>query len=188
MLLILSGKLLLNFFCQIVADVTEISATKALITPILVKSVPTSKPKTKNAPENPSITPIHCLEVIFSFNKGDAKIFVKIVKILRQPSSLVGITPDGPKGPERIPKPGIIKAAQKTEALIIPVSAVSTKNWQFTNWHTFFLEKPFGKIFLQYGEPLQLDPEHDFETCKRLLSDAMDKVESTNKEYAKNNT
>ena len=102
------------------------------------------------------------------------KIFVKIVKILRQPSSLVGITPDGPKGPERIPKPGVIKAAQKTGALIIPVSAISTKHWQFINWHTFFLEKPFGKIFLQYGEPLQLDPEHDFETCKKLLSDAMD--------------
>ena len=123
-----------------------------------------------------------------SSSKGGSKIFVKIVKILRQPSSLVGITPDGPKGPERIPKPGVIKAAQKTGALIIPVSAISTKNWQFTNWHTFFLEKPFGKIFLQYGEPLQLDPEHDFETCKKLLSDAMDKVESTNKEYAKNNT
>ena len=123
-----------------------------------------------------------------SSSKGGSKIFVKIVKILRQPSSLVGITPDGPKGPERIPKPGIIKAAQKTGALIIPVSAVSTKNWQFTNWHTFFLEKPFGKIFLQYGEPLQLDPEQDFEICKKLLSEAMDKVESKNKEYAKNNS
>ena len=98
------------------------------------------------------------------------------------------ITPDGPKGPERVPNPGVIKAAQKTGALIIPVSAISTKSWQFNNWHTFYLEKPFGKIFLQYGEPLQLDPGNDFETCKKLLSDAMDKVENANKEYAKNNT
>ena len=119
--------------------------------------------------------------------KGVSKIFVKIINTLKQPSSLVGITPDGPKGPERVPKPGIIKAAQKTGALIIPISAISTKNWQFTNWHTFFLEKPFGKIFLQYGEPLQLDPEDNFEVCKKLLSKAMDKVEKQNEEYVKKN-
>ena len=123
-----------------------------------------------------------------SSSKGGSKIFIEIVKILRQPPSLVGITPDGPTGPEKIPKPGVIKAAQKTGALIIPVSAISTKNWQFTNWHTFFLEKPFGKIFLQYGEPLQLGPEDDFETCKKLLTDAMDNVENQNNEYVKNNT
>ncbi len=123
-----------------------------------------------------------------SSSKGGSKIFIEIIKILRQPSSLVGITPDGPKGPERVPKPGVIKAAQKTGALIIPISAISTKNWQFTNWHTFYLEKPFGKIFLQYGEPLQLDPEDDFEVCKKLLSNAMDKVEHQNEKYVKNNT
>jgi lysophospholipid acyltransferase (LPLAT)-like uncharacterized protein len=123
-----------------------------------------------------------------SSSKGGSKIFVEIVKILRQPPSLVGITPDGPTGPEKIPKPGVIKAAQKTGALIIPVSAISTKNWQFTNWHTFYLEKPFGKIFLQYGEPLQLEPEDDYETCKKLLSEAMADVEKRNNEYVKNNT
>ena len=52
-----------------------------------------------------------------SSSKGGSKIFVRIVKILRQPSSLVGMTPDGPKGPERIPKPGVIKAAQKTRGI-----------------------------------------------------------------------
>ena len=123
-----------------------------------------------------------------SSSKGGSKIFVEIVKILRQPPSLVGITPDGPTGPEKIPKPGVIKAAQKTGALIIPVSAISTKNWQFTNWHTFYLEKPFGKIFLQYGAPLQLEPEDDYETCKKLLSEAMADVEKRNNEYVKNNT
>ena len=123
-----------------------------------------------------------------SSSRGGSRIFIEIVKILRQPSTLIGITPDGPRGPEKIPKAGVIKAAQKTGAIIIPVSSISTRNWKFVNWHTFFLEKPFGKIFLQYGEPLKLDPEHDFETCKKLLSDAMDKVEITNKEYVKNNT
>ena len=111
-----------------------------------------------------------------------------MLQTLKRDKISIAITPDGPTGPARIPKPGVIRAAQSTGAQIIPVGVFSTKKWGFTNWDTFYLEKPFGKIFLQYGEPLQLDPEHDFETCKKLLSDAMDKVESTNKEYAKNNT
>ena len=67
-----------------------------------------------------------------SSDKGP-EIFTEIVKLLNNPPCLVGMTPDGPKGPERIPKPGIIRAAQKTGAVIIPVASYSTKNWQFVN-------------------------------------------------------
>jgi len=122
-----------------------------------------------------------------SSSKGGSRIFVEIVKILRQPSSLIGITPDGPRGPEKIPKPGVIKAAQKTGALIIPVSSISTKNWKFVNWHTFFLEKQFGKIYLRYGQPVTFKIDDDFELCKRSLIKAMNDVEEENKDYVKNN-
>ena len=121
-----------------------------------------------------------------SSSKGGSKIFVEIVKKLRNPPCLVGITPDGPTGPEKIPKPGVIKAAQKTGALIIPISSISTKHWKIKNWHTFFLEKPFGKIFLQYGNPIQFNLDDDFEICKEALSQAMDDVENRNKNYVKN--
>ena len=121
-----------------------------------------------------------------SSSKGGSKIFVEIVKKLRNPPCLVGITPDGPTGPEKIPKPGVIKAAQKTGALIIPISSISTKHWKIKNWHTFFLEKPFGKIYLQYGSPIQFNLDDDFETCKEALSRAMDDVENRNKNYVKN--
>ena len=77
-MLTLKGKLLLNFFCQSVAEVTDIKAIKALKTPIIGKDVPISKPKTKNAPKKPRITPIHCFKLIFSFNIGVANILVKI--------------------------------------------------------------------------------------------------------------
>ena len=115
-----------------------------------------------------------------SSSKGGSKIFVEIVKILRQPSSLIGITPDGPKGPERVPKRGVIKAAQKTGALIIPVSAISTKNWQFINWHTFYLEKPFGKIYITYGEPIHLKKNMNLNTCINHFLEKMKEVEENN--------
>ena len=122
-----------------------------------------------------------------SSSKGGSRIFIEIVKILRQPSTLIGITPDGPRGPERIPKAGIIKAAQKTGAIIIPVSSISTRNWKFINWHTFFLEKPFGKIYLKYGKPITFKIKDDFELCKNSLIKAMENVEKENREYVKKN-
>ena len=118
-----------------------------------------------------------------SSDKGP-EIFTEIVKLLDNPPRLVAMTPDGPKGPERIPKPGIIRAAQKTGAIIIPVASCSTKNWQFVNWHTFFLEKPFGKIFLEYGAPISFNENDDFESCKKVLIDSMNKIEQTNRNYA----
>ena len=57
--------------------------------------------------------------------------------------------PDGPTGPRKIPKPGLIRAAQLTGSYIIPVSVYSTKNWEFKNWDTFYLVKPFGEIFIE---------------------------------------
>ena len=122
-----------------------------------------------------------------SSSKGGSRIFIEIVKILRQPSTLIGITPDGPRGPEKIPKAGVIKAAQKTGAIIIPVSSISTRNWKIVNWHTFFLEKPFGKIYLKYGKPIRFKIDDDFELCKNSLIKAMDNVEKENREYVKKN-
>ena len=120
-----------------------------------------------------------------SSSKKGPEIFTKIVEILNNPPSLVALTPDGPKGPEKIPKPGVIRAAQKTGAIIIPVASCSTKNWQFINWHTFFLEKPFGKIYLEYGAPISFNINDDFESCKKILIDSMRKIENNNNDYAK---
>ena len=54
-----------------------------------------------------------------SSSKGGSKIFVEIVKKLRKPPCLIGITPDGPTGPEKIPKPGVIKPQQRPGDLLL---------------------------------------------------------------------
>ena len=123
-----------------------------------------------------------------SSSDGGSKIFVEIIKLLRDNSSVFAITPDGPQGPAKKPKPGIIKAAQKTGSAIIPVGVFSTKNWQFKNWHTFFLEKPLGKIFIKYGDPIFFDQNQDFNVCKDILIEAMQKTELDNKKYANKKT
>ena len=103
-----------------------------------------------------------------------------MIKSLKIPGSILFITPDGPTGPRRIPKPGIIRAAQATNAVIIPTSVFSTKNWGFTNWDTFYLEKPFGRIFIEYGNPIEFDKKMHIDDCTSDFISAMEQTESNN--------
>ena len=109
-----------------------------------------------------------------------------MIKSLKVPGSMLFITPDGPTGPRRIPKPGIIRAAQATNAVIIPTSVYSTKNWGFTNWDTFYLEKPFGRIFIEYGSPLEFDKNIHQDDCITEFISAMEQTENNNLYNASN--
>ena len=84
-----------------------------------------------------------------SSDKGK-EAFEDIVEALKIPGSLVAMTPDGPKGPAKIPKAGVIKAAQNTGVAIIPAASHCTKHWGFKNWGTFYIPKPFGRIEVIY--------------------------------------
>ena len=106
--------------------------------------------------------------------------YKKMITILNNKGSSVFITPDGPTGPRRIPKLGIIRAAQTTGAAIIPVSVHSTRRWGFTNWDTFYLEKPFGKIYIRYGNPIYFKKLKDIQTCSRILIKEMRNIEKLN--------
>jgi len=122
-----------------------------------------------------------------SKEKGNVA-YKKMIGALKKPGSILFITPDGPTGPRRIPKPGIIRAAQATNAIIVPTSVHSTKNWKFNNWDTFYLEKPFGKIYIEYGEPITYDKTMNQTHCIKDFIKTMKMTEINNLHYANNET
>jgi lysophospholipid acyltransferase (LPLAT)-like uncharacterized protein len=65
----------------------------------------------------------------------------------------VAITPDGPRGPRRELKPGILAAAQRSGAPILPIHAVADRAWRLRSWDRFMVPKPFARIRIKYGEP-----------------------------------
>jgi lysophospholipid acyltransferase (LPLAT)-like uncharacterized protein len=113
-----------------------------------------------------------------SSTEGGKVVYQEIVSLLKIPGKVFALTPDGPKGPAKIPKPGAIRAAQKTGVKVIPVAAQSSRRWEFTNWDTYYVTKPFGRIALIFGEPLVLAPDEDFEICSQRLKTALDTVEA----------
>ena len=106
------------------------------------------------------------------------KVYKEIVNVLASPGNVVALTPDGPQGPAKVPKPGTIRAAQKTRAVIIPAMGQSTRRWSFTNWDTFFVGKPFSQIEMIYGDPLVFLESDDFYMCENKLKQALDNLEN----------
>jgi len=104
-----------------------------------------------------------------SSSRGGAGAYSDMIKLLQLPSTKIIITPDGPQGPEHIPKPGAIRLAQKTGVPIIPVIGDAKRSWVFKNWHNFYLSKPFSPIKLVVGKPIYFKPEEDLDFCIKKL-------------------
>ncbi len=109
-----------------------------------------------------------------SKEKGSSA-YKSMLRLLNDPThSLLFITPDGPSGPPKIPKRGVIRLAQKSKAAIIPIHVKYSKSWGFKNWDIFFLAKPFGKISINYGEPIYFEEKQNHKKCQDLLIKALE--------------
>lgn len=65
---------------------------------------------------------------------------------------------DGPTGPPRIVKPGLVIIAQKSGAALCPGYVSYEKPWIFNSWDRFMIPKPFSRVLLRFGS-LELIPE-----------------------------
>jgi lysophospholipid acyltransferase (LPLAT)-like uncharacterized protein len=87
-----------------------------------------------------------------SSTRGGAKGLMGSVRALRAGTSL-GLTPDGPRGPARVFKPGGLVAAQISGAPIIPMAVRGGPVKRLPSWDRFVLPYPFARVHLRYGAP-----------------------------------
>ena len=77
----------------------------------------------------------------------------KVFKILKD-RNYIGITPDGPRGPNRKVSEGIIKIAVHSQVPIIPLGFASNKNLKLKSWDSFLITYPFSKCRFVWGKPI----------------------------------
>ncbi len=87
-----------------------------------------------------------------------------------------GSTPDGPRGPARKCKPGVIKAAAESGLPIIPVGAWATPARRLDSWDGFVVPGPLATIFVSYGEPISVPAtaEADLDHWTAAVEQAID--------------
>ena len=89
----------------------------------------------------------------------------------------IGITPDGPKGPARQVKPGVIFLAQKLKIPILPVTnALSCKLELKRAWDRFQFPLPFGRAVVKYAPPIWVGPSDDLDAKAAEVKAALDAI------------
>ena len=91
-----------------------------------------------------------------SSTRGAVRALRGAIRALRNGVS-IGLTPDGPRGPRRVVKPGVVAAAGRGGAWIVPVHAEARPAWRAKSWDRFLVPPPFARVRLAYGEPFALE-------------------------------
>lgn len=83
---------------------------------------------------------------------------------------------DGPQGPERIIKPGLVALASQTGAAISPGYISYENPFIFNSWDRFMIPKPFSRVLIRAGDfifvPKELD-EKSFEEVRLDIESRM---------------
>jgi lysophospholipid acyltransferase (LPLAT)-like uncharacterized protein len=69
---------------------------------------------------------------------------------------LLGITPDGPRGPAEVVKPGLVFLASRTGFPVLPVAAAAAPAWRLRSWDGFMIPRPFARVLAAYGAPIAI--------------------------------
>jgi lysophospholipid acyltransferase (LPLAT)-like uncharacterized protein len=73
----------------------------------------------------------------------------------------LGITPDGPRGPRRSLKPGVVMIASQSGLAIVPAGIGFVRAWRFTSWDRFALPCPGSTMVGVVGEPIYVPRDLD---------------------------
>ena len=85
------------------------------------------------------------------------------LKALAEQGYRVGHIVDGPQGPFGTVKPGLIRIAQHASLPIVPTITSGEKRWVFNSWDRFMVPKPFSRVIIRFGAPIEVPAELDDE-------------------------
>jgi lysophospholipid acyltransferase (LPLAT)-like uncharacterized protein len=74
---------------------------------------------------------------------------------------LLTVTPDGPRGPAGVVKPGLVYLASRTGMPVLPVASSSRNAWVLRSWDGFRIPRPFSRVVVGYGAPVEVPPDLD---------------------------
>jgi lysophospholipid acyltransferase (LPLAT)-like uncharacterized protein len=87
-----------------------------------------------------------------STSRGGAE---AVSEILSRPDLHLAMTPDGPRGPRRKMKDGIVYISSRSGRPIVPTALVCDRYWAVQgNWSDMVIPKPFSRVILIAGTPI----------------------------------
>lgn len=90
------------------------------------------------------------------------------------------VTPDGPRGPRRVMKPGVAYLASRTGKPVVPTAFACRRCWSIgTGWTDLVIPKPFTMVFAYAAEAISVPADADKRTLREYtekIQQAMDRL------------
>jgi hypothetical protein len=99
-------------------------------------------------------------------NKSGAPAVAAMAAALKS-GAIVGMTPDGPRGPAEIAKIGVVRLAALTGAPILPAGYAASRVKRLATWDRFVLTFPFSRMAFAARAPINVEPGADGEALER---------------------
>ncbi len=110
-----------------------------------------------------------------SSTRGGTRAMRELIRMIRS-GERGGLLADGPQGPARIAKLGVVLAARDAQVPIIPVTWGADQAWIFSSWDRFLVPKPASRIAIFFAEPIWIPREariRDLETYRQLVENRL---------------
>ena len=100
------------------------------------------------------------------YSSKDSKLILKNIYKLVKNNEFIGITPDGPRGPNQKVSEGIIKLASSLQIPILPCGFWSSKNFKLNSWDRFLITRPFSNCYFYWSKPIYVEKKFDEQKMK----------------------
>jgi hypothetical protein len=124
-----------------------------------------------------------------SSSKGGGKALNAMMDFLNESPEkrLCGTPVDGPKGPARVMKKGMLALAKETGAVFIPMTCCGNRVFTLRKaWDKTILPKPFSRVIVDFAEPVFIPKDvtdaefekirQNLETTLNQLTDRVDRI------------
>lgn len=107
-----------------------------------------------------------------SSSRGGAPALRGLMQALRR-GQVVALTPDGPRGPLHVAKPGVLALAQRGRVPIVPVAAWSPSCWRLSSWDRMEIPKPFATVHVGCAAGFEVSQETTLEAAAAELAERL---------------
>jgi lysophospholipid acyltransferase (LPLAT)-like uncharacterized protein len=112
-----------------------------------------------------------------SSSKGGSEALQEVVSALSQ--HIVMMTPDGPRGPRHVCKPGVVVAAQRSQVPVVLMRAFASRAIVFDkSWDRFMLPALFAHITLHVSHEIRVSSDLGRDQIDKKIEDIQEQLNS----------
>ena len=98
--------------------------------------------------------------VLYGSSSRGGAVGARALLVRLSSGGLVGLTPDGPRGPRRVAQAGVAQIAALSGAPVLPCAAQTTRRLTLKSWDRMVLPLPFGRGVIVCAAPIHVERDN----------------------------